>query len=243
MKRLYVNPAQLGAIIRLGGAQARYLTAVLRLVPGDSIELFDGLGSRWPAEVIATAATVVELRVGQKLPDEPHGAADVWLAQALAKADKLDFVVQKATELGARRIVPLFTERAVVKLDAERGAARAERWRRIAQEAARQCGRADVPRVDAPRTWDELFPLLHEEPDRHGILLDPGAEKRLSAAARGTARILLAVGPEGGFSPEERERAQRQGFAAAALGPRVLRTETVALAALAVLMHVQGELG
>ena len=151
--------------------------------------------------------------------------------------------MQKATELGASRIVPLHAQRSVVKLDDRRGGARAERWRRIAQEAARQCGRADVPTIDNPTSWDELFANLQNEPERRAILLQPEAALRLSAAARGASKLLIAVGPEGGFSPAEREAAERSGFIAAGLGPRVLRTETVALAALAVVLHLHGELG
>src|SRR5207249_8941821 len=116
----------------------------------------------------------------------------VVLAQALAKGDKLDLVVQKATELGASRIVPLHAERSVVKLDQKRSAARAERWRRIAQEASRQCGRADVTKIDNPSSWAELFANLQNDPDRRAILLDPEAELRLSAAARGAPKLLIA---------------------------------------------------
>jgi 16S rRNA (uracil1498-N3)-methyltransferase len=132
----------------------------------------------------------------------------------------------------------------VVRLEAERGAARAERWRKVTQEAARQCGRADVPRIDEPATWDAVFSLLREEPARVAVLLDPEArELRLGAAARGAGSLLLAVGPEGGFSAEERERAVREGMLAASLGPLVLRTETAGLAALSIALHVNGELG
>jgi 16S rRNA (uracil1498-N3)-methyltransferase len=210
----------------------------LRLAPGAPLELFDGQGRRFRAELTAAGVRVLE-----ELPREAARRADVILVQALAKGEKMDVVVRKATEMGAARIVPLSAERAVVRLDTERGGTRAERWRKVAQEAARQCGRSDVPRVDEPLDWEAVFDLLRDEPDRRGVLLDPAADLRLSAAVRGAPRLLLAVGPEGGFSTVERERALRQGMLAAGLGPLVLRTETAGLVALAVVLHVSGELG
>jgi 16S rRNA (uracil1498-N3)-methyltransferase len=169
---------------------------------------------------------------------------DVWLAQALAKGEKLDLVVQKATELGVARIVPLAAERSVVRLDDDRAERRAGRLRRIAQEAARQCGRSDVPPVDAPRTLSGLGALLQADPGRRGLLLDPEERTmRLAQAARGASHLLIAVGPEGGFSPAERAQAVAAGFVPVALGRLVLRTETAGIAALAIVQHLAGELG
>ena len=240
MHRLYVPPEQLAgsARVKLTAAQSRHLLAVLRLSSGAEIEVFDGIGGRFQAVLAGE-----ELEIVAPLPGKAK-AVDVVLVQALAKGERMDLVVQKATELGASRIVPLASERSVLRLDAERGASRAERWRRIAREASRQCGRADVPRIDAPTGWDGVFSLARAEPDRRGVLLDPETgEPRLGAAARGIDRLLLVVGPEGGFSPEERSRAEENGFVRASLGPLVLRTETAGLAALAVVLHVHGALG
>jgi 16S rRNA (uracil1498-N3)-methyltransferase len=235
--RLYAPKAAPG-LLELSPEQARHL-AVLRLAPGASLELFDGAGGRFRAELTAAG-----LRVLEELPRAAVRRANVVLAQALAKGEKMDWVVQKATELGVARIVPLATEHAVVKLEGDRSAARAERWRKIAQEAARQCGRADVPLVDEPLEWDGLFSLLRAEPDRRALMLHTVSnDLRLSAAARGAPHLLLAVGPEGGFSTIEQERAAREGFLTASLGPLVLRTETAGLVALAIALHVHGELG
>ena len=242
MHRLFVPPEQLSQpLVKLTPEQARYLGAVLRLRPGEEIEVFDGKGARFRAWLEEDAAA---LRLAEPLLEGPLRAVDVVLVQALAKGEKMDVVVQKATELGATRVMPLASDRAVVRLDAGRGAGKAERWRRIAQEAARQCGRSDVPRVDEPCGWDGVFALLRDEPARRGLLLDPEQrELRLGQAARGARRVLIAVGPEGGFSPEERERAVRGGMLSVGLGPLVLRTETAGLAALSVVLHVHGELG
>ena len=244
MHRLFVPKEQLQASgrVQLTPAQARHLGTVLRLKPGEEIEVFDGKGARYRAWLLDAEAAV--LRLAEPLPEGPLRAVDVVLVQALAKGEKMDLVIQKATELGAARIVPLSSERAVVRLDAGRGSARAERWRRVAQEAARQCGRADLPRVDEPVGWDGVLAILRDEPGRRGLLLDPEETAlRLGPAARGARRVLIAVGPEGGFSPEERALAQAGGMTAVGLGPLVLRTETAGLAALSVVLHVHGELG
>jgi 16S rRNA (uracil1498-N3)-methyltransferase len=167
--RLFIAPEQLaaGARVRLKPSQSRHLLTVLRLQPGAEVEVFDGQGGRFSAVV-----TGDDLEIGAALPRDAR-RVDVVLVQAVAKGEKMDLVVQKATELGAARIFPLAAERAVVRLEGGRGPARADRWRRIAQEAARQCGRADVPQVDAPATWDGVFALLQADRDRHALLLDP----------------------------------------------------------------------
>ena len=239
MHRLFVPPEQIAELVRLEPSQSRHLETVLRLAPGAEVEVFDGRGASWPAHI----ESVGVLRLGARNSPQP-GAADVWLAQALAKGEKLDLVVQKATELGATRILPLAAERSVVRLDEERADRRLARLRRIAQEAARQSGRSDVPAVDAPCTLADLVGLLRAEPGRRGLILDPEErELRLSQAARGASRLLIAIGPEGGFTPAERAQAAQAGFALVGLGRRVLRTETAGLAALAIVQHLAGELG
>src|SRR5947209_6072413 len=166
MHRRFVPPEQLReARVKLTPEQARHLGTVLRLKPGEELEVFDGKGARfraWLEDSPELDAAV--LRLAEPLAEGPLRAVDCVLVQALAKGEKMELVVQKATELGAARIVPLASERAVVKLDVERGGTRAERWRRVAQEAARQCGRADVPQIDEPAGWDAVFKLLREEP-------------------------------------------------------------------------------
>jgi 16S rRNA (uracil1498-N3)-methyltransferase len=237
LHRLYAPAASIG-LLPMTPEQARHV-AVLRLLDGAPIELFDGGGRRFRAEL-----TSGSLRVLEELAPLPQRRADVVLVQALAKGEKMDLVVQKATELGVSRIVPLAAERAVVRLGTERAGSRVGRWQKLAQEAARQCERSDVPAIDAPASWGDVFALLRAEPARRGILLDPAErELRLAAAARGSSELLLAIGPEGGFSERERDEALRAGMLAAGLGSLVLRTETAGLAALAVVLHVHGGLG
>lgn len=238
-RRLHVPAAQLalGNPVSLNPSQSRYVETVLRLRPGAELEVFDGLGRRYAA-VLESAG----LRVEAEVPPAPPSALDVWLAQAVVKGDKLDLVVQKATELGASRIVLLDTARSVVKLDDRRAHSRLDRLRRIAEEAARQCGRSDVPSLDGPLPLYELPARF--EPDRPGLLLDPDeSDLRLSQAARGASRLCLVVGPEGGFAPEERDRAVFAGMLPVSLGRLVLRTETAGLVALALVRHLAGDLG
>ena len=239
MHRLFVPPERIAELVRLDSAQSRHLEQVLRLGPGAELEVFDGRGARWPARLESGGV----LRLGVRV-EADRGTTDVWLAQALAKGEKLDLVVQKATELGATRILPLAADRSVVRLDEERAARRVARLQRIAQEAARQSGRSDVPAVDAACTLADLAELLRADPARRGLLLDPEErEVRLAQAARGASRLLLAVGPEGGFTPAERAQAAAAGFACVGLGPRVLRTETAGIAALSIVQHLAGDLG
>ena len=238
-RRLHVPPAQLarGNPVALTASQARYVETVLRLRAGTMIEVFDGEGRRFEAELTPSG-----LRIGSELPRAPESTLDVWLAQAIVKGDKLDLVVQKATELGASRIVLLDTARSVVKLEDKRAASRVERLRRVAEEAARQCGRSDVPPIGGPIGLEELCERL--EPDRLGLLLDPDErELRLGGAARGSFCVCLVVGPEGGFAPDERDHAASAGMLPVSLGKLILRTETAGLAALAVLRHLAGDLG
>ena len=238
-RRLHVPAAQLarGNPVELTVSQARYLETVLRLAPGAEVEVFDGEGRRFEAKLEPSA-----LRIGDELPRAFASSVDVWLAQAIVKGDKLDFVTQKATELGVSRILLFDSARSVVKLDDRRAGSRVERLRRVAEEAARQCGRSDVPLIDGPSSLDMIVDRL--EPDRVALLLDPEeSDLRLSQAARGASRLCLVVGPEGGFGQEEFERAVTGGMVPVSLGPLVLRTETAGLAALAVVRHLAGELG
>ncbi len=218
--------------------------------PGERLELFDGEGARFDAQLELRAdggssGGAIALRIlGQReglLAGER--AATLLLAQALAKADKLELVIQKATELGAARIVTFAAERSVVRLDEDRAQSKLARWRKIAEEAARQCGRADVPAIDAPIPFAALLALRESSPELRCVLLDPVAALPLSQAAAGAREALLAIGPEGGFSPGELAAAEARGFLRANLGARVLRTETAGLAALAILQHLAGELG
>ncbi|MEK6608992.1 MAG: RsmE family RNA methyltransferase [Myxococcota bacterium] len=229
--RLYVDPERLRAPeLALLGAEARYLIAVLRLVPGDHVTLFDGLGAEADGEIVAAARGRATLRIGATrkvpLPDGPR----VTLLCALLKGSKMDWVVQKTTELGVARLCPVLCARSVP--EGGGAAARARRWERIAREAARQCGRADVPSIEALASFDAAVDAAGSPAGARRIICRSGAPP-IGARLRADGDIVLAVGPEGGFSQREAARAQAAGFATASLGPRTLRAETAAIVACA----------
>lgn len=235
MRRVYLPPGRIaGGRARLTGEANHYLRGVLRLRPGDEVEVFDGSGGAWRG----TLGEGDELSLGPRRQTPPPGAR-IWLAFALAKGEKGDLVVQKATELGVERLLPFAAARSVVKLDSRRAAGRVVRWRRIAAEAARQCGRADVPAVDAPAP---LAAALAAAPPGFRLLVFHGAggEPLAEAVATAAAGHVLVVGPEGGLAPGEVEACLAAGGRLASLGPRVLRAETAAVVAVALVQHLAG---
>lgn len=225
-------------LLTLSDDEAHRARTVLRLAPGDALELFDGAGRMATARVHAVGAQVeVEVLAVGEAPSAPL----LTIAQGLPKGDKLELVIQKATELGAAGIVPFAAARSVVRLQGAKAHERVERWRKIAREAARQCGRADIPEVGE---LADLAAVL-ARPGKVGLLYEGTTDLRLGAfldAAAG-APVTLVIGPEGGFAEEEVAQARAAGAAIVGLGSRILRTETVALAALAIALHRAGELG
>lgn len=222
---------------RLEGAIAHYLVRVLRLRAGDAFVAFDpAVGAEGDAGVVWEDGAAVTVRVGELRAGRSAGALGgvTWI-QGLAKGDKCDAVVRDATELGASRIIVAQTHRTVVKLDPARVEARQVRWARIAQEAARQSGRADVPVVDAPCAWSDALTRVDGATTARFCLwegaTDPLALPLAEALARRHA-LAFACGPEGGLTAEEVEVARSLGWTIASLGPFVLRTETVAAAVL-----------
>lgn len=210
---------------------AVYVTRVHRLVRGDQLLLFDPERAvEAEAEILDAGKRAVTVRVGAPRPAR-RPAREVTLIQGIGKGDKLDAVVRDATELGATRILPALCERSVARPDG----ARAARWRRIAVEAARQCGRGDVPAIAPPLGFAEA---LREARGEARICLDPRAPRGLAEVlvAAGGGAVAVAVGPEGGFTERELSAADEAGYARASLGPWVLRTETVCAALLGALL-------
>jgi len=238
LRRVHLPRVRIGEARAELTAEARhYLCDVLRLGAGAAVELFDGEGGAWDASLGDDLATLV-LAGGRRVA--PRAGAPIALVFALAKGEKNDLVVQKATELGAVRVAPFAAARSVVRLGADRARGRAERWRRIAEEAARQCGRADVPEVAEPLPLEGALAALAAA--FAPVVFQPGAPP-LSALADGGAGFAAVVGPEGGLAPEELLALERAGARAASLGPRVLRAETAAIVAVALLQARFGDLG
>ena len=217
--------------VRVEGPALHHLR-VARVAVGEQGEVFDGRGRAW----VASVETVNEDGAVLRLGDERRGAAGrpVILIQGLPKADKLDLVLQKATELGVSAVWPVLTERSVARPKPDALATRHARWKRIVEEAARQSGRTEVP---------EVTPLRALEPGMRLLILDEEERGERLGPAAGDGPVTLVVGPEGGLAREEVRALRDLGGVTVSLGPLVLRTETAGLAALAVLRHLDGLLG
>lgn len=220
---------------QLDGATARYVQRVHRLGPGDRLSFFDPiLGVEADAEIVGSGAGSVDCELAGVHPSA-YRAYPISLLQALAKGSKPDTTIAEATALGVERIVLLESERAVVRLDEERAAARRVRWQRIAIEAARQCGRGKIPVLHGPLALMDVLPQVLE-PRR--LLLAAGGAPLLERLAdwQPHQAVALLVGPEGGLSAQEVERALGLGFLPASLGPTTLRSELAGVAALGALV-------
>jgi 16S rRNA (uracil1498-N3)-methyltransferase len=242
LTRVYVESALApGARVTLGGAAAAHVQRVLRLGAGDDLTLFNGDGSDYRAKIAALGRGTVEAAVSARADARAESPLAVTLVQGIARAERMDLVVQKATELGVAAIRPVATARSVVKLDRGTRERKRAHWAGIAIAACEQCGRARLPAIADPRPLPEV---LAEKPAAGArLLLAPDAPLSLAAAARGESALEILVGPEGGLEDAERRAALDAGFRACRLGPRVLRSETAAVAALAVLQSVAGDLG
>jgi len=230
-----------GARVTLRGPAAAHVTRVLRLGAGDAVTLFNGDGMDYPARIAALGQGTVDAEVTGRTAARAESPLAVTLVQGIARAERMDLVVQKATELGVAAIVPVATARSVVKLDADSRDRKAAHWRGIAVAACEQCGRARVPDVLEPVT---LAARLAKPADAGlRFLLSPDADSSLAAAARGATSVELLVGPEGGLEDSERLSALAAGYRACRLGPRILRSETAAISALAVIQSIAGDLG
>jgi 16S rRNA (uracil1498-N3)-methyltransferase len=240
VSRVYVDgPLASGARVRLSGSAAAHVTRVLRLRPGAELTLFNGAGGEFTATLESAAGGGAVVAVGAQRRIERESPLPVTLAQGIARGERMDFVIQKATELGVRALVPVLSARSVVRLSEAQLSKRLAHWRAIALAACEQSGRNRPPELRAPLTVAELA-RASGAPTR--LLLSPEAGVRLADIAHPSGEVLLLVGPEGGLTKEEIECAAGHGFVSARLGPRVLRTETAALVALALLQRQFGDL-
>jgi 16S rRNA (uracil1498-N3)-methyltransferase len=239
--RVHVDTALAeGTRVTLTGPAAAHLRRVLRLPAGADVTLFNGDGQDYPSHIAGFGRGSVEMQVRGQSAARAESPLAVTLVQGIARGERMDIVVQKATELGVAAIAPVATARSVVKLDRDTRGRKLAHWRGVAVAACEQCGRARIPAIA------DSVPLathLARPADGMRLLLSPEAELSLAAAAREAATVELLVGPEGGLEDGERRAALAAGYRACRLGPRVLRSETAAIAALAVLQSVAGDLG
>jgi len=242
LKRLYVaEKLAAGAELRLDEEAARYLGRVLRLRVGDTVHVFNGDDGEWCATIGGFGKGHVTLAVHDSIVNAAETGLKVQLVQGISRGERMDFVVQKATELGVVRITPVLTDYGVVKLDGKRAEKRRLHWQRVAASACEQSGRVSPPRIDAPLPLNDWLGQPRGD-DSTNLILVPGASRPLTDIEGPPARLCLLIGPEGGFSERECDDAGLAGFEAVALGPRILRTETAAVAALALAQGLWGDL-
>jgi 16S rRNA (uracil1498-N3)-methyltransferase len=240
--RIHVDlPLATGAEVALPAQAGEHVARVLRLAPGDPLTLFNGDGADYAATIRSVDKREVRVQLLERQAVARESPLRLTLAQGVARGEKMDLIVQKATELGVARIVPLLTERSEVKLDPVRAEKRLTHWRAVAASACEQCGRASLPEILPAQALPAWLATLADEGGLRLALL-PEAESSARELRPGDAGALLAVGPEGGLGERDIALLHEAGFHGLRLGPRILRTETAGLAALAALQALHGDL-
>jgi 16S rRNA (uracil1498-N3)-methyltransferase len=243
MTRVYAPVAlSPGTLVQLPAGAARHLAGVLRLAAGAPIVLFNGQGGEHEAAIESIHRGAVAVRVGAHRAVERESPLQVTLMQGIARGEKMDLILQKATELGVSRILPLTTIRSSVRLTEQTAARKLAHWQAVVASACEQCGRNRVPEVAVPAGLDSAMQAAG--PGLKLLLAADDHAKDLPAWLAGrsdAAPVTVLIGPEGGFDPEEVRLAKQAGFAACRLGPRILRTETAGLVALAALQALGGD--
>lgn len=225
-----------GATLSLDGRAARYVTQVLRLRDGQTLTLFDGNGSDYRATVTRASKRECGVAVGELASTEAPGRLLVHLGIGVSRGERMDFAIQKAVELGVAAITPLFTERCVVRLAGERLQQRLMHWHGVVISACEQCGRSRLPQVTAPTSLDDWL-AAHPR----GLVLQHRGDATLATLPPPATPLPLLIGPEGGLTDDEVAQARAAGFTPVRLGPRILRTETAPLAALAAIQALWGD--
>jgi 16S rRNA (uracil1498-N3)-methyltransferase len=251
MIRIFLPPQKLASDqITIDGENARYLSIVLRVKPGEIITIFDGFGHRYICRILQIHKKEVVVEMIKKEPYSAESPVAISLAQGLPKSDKMDLIVQKSTELGVSKIFPIITERSQIK-----HTEKVERWRKIALSASQQCGREKITEIKEPVSIQEflrntpLTPLDRGEQFNTFLNIIFSEEqkeinlKKVLNDFKASKNIVLLIGPEGGFSGKEVSAAVEKGFIEASLGPRILRTETAPIAAISIIQYELGDMG
>lgn len=224
----------------LEGTAAAHVARVLRLRGGDQLTLFNGDGWEYGGVVTAIRSQRVEVEIAVRTRGQPESPLSVTLVQGVARGERMDLVIQKATELGVARIVPVLAGRSVVRIDPRQVERKRAHWQAVAIAACEQSGRSTLPGVELPMPLDAWLAVPPGDGPR--LLLLPGAPLPLGSLTPGTAAATVLIGPEGGLTDAEQGTATAAGYEPRSLGPRILRTETAAIVALAVLQSSAGDL-
>ena len=242
LTRVYVDePVTAGKRLVVAGSAANHIARVLRLRSGDALTVFDGSGGEFGARVEEFRKEAVVVSVEEHRTLDRESPLSLTLAQGISRGERMDWIIQKATELGASRIVPVFTKRSVVRLDDKQAERKLQHWRAIAVSACEQCGRNRLPDMAPPVDFFDVLPT-GSSPGETRLLLSPSGDLRIDDLEDAGKGITVLIGPEGGLEDVEQEAAVAAGFKAVRMGPRVLRTETAAIVALTIIQRYFGDL-
>lgn len=238
MTRLYLpQPLASGCTIELSDEALRHLVQVLRMQAGESLTVFNGEGGEYAATLATASRKGATLAIGAHDPVSREAPIAVTIAQCVSKGDRMDYALQKSTELGAAAFVPVLSARGVVKMDGERWEKKVEHWRGVVVSAAEQSGCTRVPTVAMPLSFEQL--IASPQPGLK-LILAPSGSATLAGLPK-AEHLSALIGPEGGFAPAELELADRHGWQRLGLGPRILRTETAPVALLAAFLAQRGD--
>ena len=245
MARFYVpQPWIENGMLKIEGDEVKHIRKVLRLKTGDGIVVFDGLGKEFEGTIVEERLSSVVIRIQNIFSSERDSPLEVTLAQSLLKGEKMDYLIQKATELGVKEIIPFFSSRSVPSLEKSRGLKRHHRWEKIAVEASKQSGRGVVPKIESLQDYSDMLQMASTEDlrfilwEREGIKL-----KEVLERSKEKRKIFFVIGPEGGFNQLEVDEAKKTGFTPVTLGRRILRAETASLCFLSILQYERGDIG
>jgi RNA methyltransferase, RsmE family len=239
MSRFFVPKGSVkGNSIYITGLEAHHILDVMRLKVSDEVVVFDGTGKEYTGVVKTADNRSLEVLIKSTRETSAGSGPAITLIQAITKKDKMDYIAEKATELGVSRIIPVTTERTIPEWDDEKKASIVERWRKIAREAAKQCGRADIPDISRIISINEAVSDVKDHDLKMIAVLSDKAIKLKDALKDGSGKnITIAIGPEGDFTPKEAEDALKEGFRIVSLGPRVLKSDTAGLAVLSMINY------
>lgn len=245
MSRFYVpQPRIEKGMLKIEGDEVKHIRKVLRLKAGDEIIVFDGLGKEFEGAIVEEGLSSVVIKIQNIFSSKRDSPLEVTLAQSLLKGEKMDYLIQKATELGVKEIIPFFSSRSVPLLEKSKKLKRHHRWERIAIEASKQCGRGVVPKIESLQDYSDM--LQTASPDTLRLILweKEGIKlKEILERLKEKKKIFFIIGPEGGFSQLEVDEAKKTGFIPVTLGRRILRAETASLCFLSILQYEKGDIG
>ena len=245
MARFYVpQPKIERGMLRVEGGEVRHIRKALRLKVGDEVVVFDGAAREYEGTIVKEGSSFVVIMVQNVVSSKSESPLGIALSQSLLKGEKMDYLIQKATELGVNRIIPFFSSRTIPHLEESRRLKRYDRWKRIAVEASKQCGRGVVPKIDPLQDFFEMVQTATQDSLRLILWEKEGVRLReILKGLKEKKKIFFVIGPEGGFTQEEVKHARREGFIPVNLGRRILRSETSSLCLLSILQYECGDIG